>query len=121
VMICVTKVHEYGWSSKGLFFSYDVSNDDDEYINSKIQEMDDTFTLVLLTDFFDESLIMMKHLLCWSWDDVVYIKFKMRITEAKTEVNAMRCNICGVRFFIQLQIWKHLFLMAQALGKRQTW
>lgn len=49
--------------------------------------MDDNFTLILLTDFFDESLIMMKHLLCWDWDDIVYIKFKMRTDDSKAEVN----------------------------------
>ncbi|XP_076822470.1 galactose-3-O-sulfotransferase 2-like isoform X2 [Clavelina lepadiformis] len=72
-----------------MFFDIgnDVSNDDDAYIDAKIQEMANTFTLVLLTDFFDESLIMMKHLLCWDWDDIIYIKFKMRIEEAKTEVD----------------------------------
>ena len=64
-----------------------MSNTDEAYIDSKIQEMDNIFTLVLLTDFFDESLIMMKHKLCWDWDDIVYIKFKMRIQEAKTEVS----------------------------------
>uniref|UniRef100_H2Y6X6 Galactosylceramide sulfotransferase n=1 Tax=Ciona savignyi TaxID=51511 RepID=H2Y6X6_CIOSA len=72
-----------------MFFDigYDVSNSEDSYIDSKIQEMDNVFTLVLLTDYFDESLIMLKHTLCWDWEDVVYIKFKMRIEEAKTEVN----------------------------------
>jgi hypothetical protein len=30
---------------------------------------------------------MMKHLLCWSWDDIVYIKFKMRTDDSKAEVN----------------------------------
>ncbi|XP_078488937.1 galactose-3-O-sulfotransferase 2-like isoform X2 [Ciona intestinalis] len=72
-----------------MFFDigYDVSNSDDGFIDSKIEELDNIFSLVLLTDYFDESLIMMKHVLCWDWEDVVYIKFKMRIEEAKTEVN----------------------------------
>ena len=39
------------------------------------------------TGVFDESLILMKHLLCWDWDDIVYIKFKMRTEEAKAEMN----------------------------------
>jgi len=72
-----------------MFFDsgYDVSNPNDEYIDSRIEEMDHIFSLVLITDYFDESLIMMKNRLCWSWEDIVYIKFKMRIEEAKTEVN----------------------------------
>ena len=68
---------------------YDVSNTDEDFIHSRITEMDNIFELVLLTDYFDESLIMMKHLLCWDWDDIIYVKFKMRISEAKTEVNKM--------------------------------
>ena len=60
---------------------------DDAYVSQAISEMDENFTLILLTDFFDESLIMMKHLLCWSWDDIVYIKFKMRTDDSKAEVS----------------------------------
>jgi len=63
-----------------------MRQDDEAYVNNAIQSMDSHFTLILLTDFFDESLILMKHLLCWGWDDIVYIKFKMRIEEAKAEV-----------------------------------
>nr|XP_039251897.1 galactose-3-O-sulfotransferase 2-like isoform X1 [Styela clava] len=83
------KTDWYFRAKNHMFFDigYDVSNDDTAFIDSKIQEMDNTFTLVLLTDFFDESLIMMKHLLCWDWDDIIYIKFKMRTDDAKTEVN----------------------------------
>ena len=68
--------------------SYDVTRDQDQaYVTKAIQEMDENFTLILLTDFFDESLIMMKHLLCWDWDDIVYIKFKMRTDDSKAEVS----------------------------------
>ena len=73
-----------------MFFDigYDVNRAEDEaYVNQAIAEMDENFTLILLTDFFDESLILMKHLLCWDWDDIVYIKFKMRTEEAKAEMN----------------------------------
>jgi len=59
---------------------------DDQYIDSKIAELSATYTFVLLTDYFDESLILMKHLLCWDWSDVVYVKFKMRIAEAKSNI-----------------------------------
>jgi len=85
-----TKDTDWYFRSKNhMFFDngYDVSNTDEAYIDSRIQEMSNIFSLVLITDFFDESLIMLKHKLCWDWQDIVYIKFKMRIEEAKTEVN----------------------------------
>jgi len=80
----------YFRSKNHMFFDigYDVTRDQDQaYVTKAIGEMDDNFTLILLTDFFDESLIMMKHLLCWDWDDIVYIKFKMRTDDSKAEVN----------------------------------
>merc|ERR1712062_86011 len=30
----------------------------------------------------------MGHALCWTWEDILYVKFKMRTDEAKTEVPA---------------------------------
>jgi len=85
-----TKDTDWYFRSKNhMFFDngYDVTNTDESYIDSRIQEMDNIFSLVLITDYFDESLIMMKHRLCWDWQDIIYIKFKMRIDEAKTEVD----------------------------------
>merc|ERR1712037_830753 len=61
----------YFRSKNHMFFDigYDVMRaDEDAYVNQAISEMDENFTLILLTDFFDESLILMKHLLCCDWD-----------------------------------------------------
>jgi len=66
---------------------YSVEMDDDAIIDQKIAVMEQQLTFVLLTDYFDESLILMKNKLCWDWDDVVYVKFKMRIEEAKATIN----------------------------------
>ena len=66
---------------------YSVEMDDDAIIDQKIAVMEQQLTFVLLTDYFDESLILMKNKLCWDWDDVVYVKFKMRIEEAKATVS----------------------------------
>lgn len=76
-------------SKNHMFFDigFNVINDEDAYIDQTIATIDKTFTFILLTDFFDESLILMKNLLCWDWDDVVYIKFKMRTDEAKATIN----------------------------------
>lgn len=72
-----------------MFFDigFNVNNDEDAYIDQTIQTIDKNFAFILLTDFFDESLILMKNILCWDWDDVVYIKFKMRTDEAKATVS----------------------------------
>lgn len=65
---------------------YDVSRDDAAYIQNAINELDGFFDLVLLTDYFDESLVLLKAEMCWDWEDVAYVKFKMRTEEAKSTI-----------------------------------
>jgi len=67
---------------------YDPDRDqDDAYINAAIQQLDQTFSFVLITDYFDESLVLLKHALCWDWDDILYVKFKMRTDDSKTTIS----------------------------------
>uniref|UniRef100_UPI00358E03F1 galactose-3-O-sulfotransferase 2-like isoform X2 n=1 Tax=Myxine glutinosa TaxID=7769 RepID=UPI00358E03F1 len=40
--------------------------------------LDDTFGIVLLADYFDESMVLLQHALCWSLDDVVTFKLNSR-------------------------------------------
>ena len=78
---------------------YSVEMDDDAIIDQKIAVMEQQLTFVLLTDYFDESLILMKNKLCWDWDDVVYVKFKMRIEEAKATVSKKNCDFITAIYF----------------------
>ena len=75
-------------SRNHMFFDngLNVLASDDAYIDKSIEELNNIYTFVLMTDFFDQSLILMKHLLCWDWEDVVYVKFKMRIASAKSNI-----------------------------------
>ena len=63
-----------------MFFDlgYDNLSEDDDYIERAVKEIDGIFDLVLITEFFDESLILMKEMLGWSWEDVLYIKVNSR-------------------------------------------
>ncbi|ESO99994.1 hypothetical protein LOTGIDRAFT_158219 [Lottia gigantea] len=44
------------------------------FVEEYIQKLDREFNLVLLLDYFDESLIMLRRKLCWSLKDVLYLK-----------------------------------------------
>jgi len=71
------------------YMSFDLGleheNEDPAYIQSAIRQLESTYHLVLLTDYFEESLILLKDLLCMSDEDLVYLQLKTR-TE-RTEVN----------------------------------
>jgi len=47
-------------------------------VQQKIFELDRTFDLVMMADRFDESMILMKDLLCWDYEDVVNFKLNAR-------------------------------------------
>lgn len=44
-------------------------------IKQAIQELYDKFTLVLIYEYLDESLVLMKRRLCWQLDDILYLDF----------------------------------------------
>lgn len=46
-----------------------------EVVKDAITEIDDKFTLVLIYESLDESLVLLKRKLCWDLDDVLYLKF----------------------------------------------
>ena len=52
----------------------DVLNMDNEVIASFISKLKNIFDLVMVVEYFDESLVMMKRLLNWSLKDILYIK-----------------------------------------------
>ena len=59
------------------------------FIHNYIKMLNSTFHLVMITEFFDESLILLKRLMCWSFYDILYFrkngayrKFKFNVTDS---------------------------------------
>ncbi|XP_006814245.1 galactosylceramide sulfotransferase-like [Saccoglossus kowalevskii] len=51
---------------------------DEDTVNKKIQSLNKEMDLVLITEYFDESLLILRDLLCWSVDDILYISNGVR-------------------------------------------
>nr|XP_044988415.1 galactosylceramide sulfotransferase isoform X1 [Jaculus jaculus] len=47
-------------------------------VREHILEVERRFQLVLLQEYFDESLVLLRHLLCWELEDVLYFKLNAR-------------------------------------------
>jgi len=47
-------------------------------VKSYIDKMEREFDLVMITEYFDESLILLKRLLCWEFQDIVYLKLRSK-------------------------------------------
>ena len=85
----------------------------DEYI----QFLDKEFDLVMIMDYFDESLVLMKRLLCWQMEDILYLKLNERQDKEKDTVltddvreNVRRWNKADVLLFeyFNKSFWKKI-------------
>ena len=51
-----------------------------------VQEVDNVFNLVIISEKMDEGLILMKDLLCWEFNDIIYLLKNARKDHYKTEI-----------------------------------
>ncbi|XP_069475417.1 galactosylceramide sulfotransferase isoform X1 [Ambystoma mexicanum] len=64
-----------------LFFDlgYDNNlNSESPMVEARIHEVEARFQLVMLMEYFDESLVLLRDLLCWDLQDIVYFKLNTR-------------------------------------------
>ena len=79
-------------------FSYNSDNNIKEFI----KYLDIVFDFVLITDLFDESLILLKEKMCWSYFDVTYDK---KLVNRKV---AAAGNLSNTSKAIIYKQWSHL-------------
>jgi len=63
-------------------FGFDNEEEDDDVIQRRIQYLDKVFDLVLITDYFEESIVLLKEELCWTTEDVTFLKANSRKRES---------------------------------------
>lgn len=64
--------------------SFDLGLEPEEFDNTEaitnfISSIEKDFDLVLILEYFDESLILLKQQFCWSLEDVLYLKHNSRL------------------------------------------
>ncbi|XP_061493700.1 galactose-3-O-sulfotransferase 2 [Rhineura floridana] len=59
----------------------------DHYVQSVIQDVEQNFQLMLIAEYFDESMILLKNTLCWDLDDVIYFKLNTRSLDSVQTLN----------------------------------
>ncbi|XP_042869981.1 galactosylceramide sulfotransferase-like isoform X2 [Penaeus japonicus] len=62
-----------------IFFGINTTDPSIEReINNKAKRLNEVFDLVMISERFDESLVLLRHLMCWNIEDVAYVKAKIR-------------------------------------------
>ena len=77
-------LHLYTWI--GQIFDLGLQHkyyNDPATIRKHINDLAEKIDLVLIMEYFDESLVLLKRELCWDLDDVVYFKLNQRSLEYK--------------------------------------
>lgn len=72
---------QFTTSRMSIDFGMDPARVHDKlYVNQYVKYLNDTFHLVMVSDRFDESILLMRRLLGWRVQDVIYIKNNARNT-----------------------------------------
>ncbi|KAF7231775.1 galactose-3-O-sulfotransferase 3-like [Nothobranchius furzeri] len=53
-----------------------------------VAKVEKVFSLVMISEYFDESLVLLRHLLSWDLEDIVYIKLNMRTEQSKKSLSS---------------------------------
>uniref|UniRef100_A0A452QWW4 Galactose-3-O-sulfotransferase 2 n=1 Tax=Ursus americanus TaxID=9643 RepID=A0A452QWW4_URSAM len=67
-----------------LGFDNDAPPDDEAYVRARLADVEQRFQLVLIAEHFDESMVLLRHLLRWQLDDVVAFRLNSRSTRSVT-------------------------------------
>lgn len=73
--------HRLQLARNGMMFDlgFDpLDYDNQNSIRRYIKRLDKEFNLVMLTEYFTESLVLLKYLLCWDFNDVLYFALNAR-------------------------------------------
>nr|XP_033809875.1 galactosylceramide sulfotransferase isoform X2 [Geotrypetes seraphini] len=74
-----------------LFFDLGYDNNinaESPLVEEHIHEIEERFDLVMLLEYFDESLILLRELLCWELEDILYFKLNARKDSTLSRLNS---------------------------------
>ena len=75
------QLHDFG------VFPESYRNMSEGSLRVKIDRLVKEIDLVLLTEYFDESLLLLKQLLCWEYDDIVYLSKGVRSKSHRYDIS----------------------------------
>ncbi|XP_038147252.1 galactose-3-O-sulfotransferase 3-like [Cyprinodon tularosa] len=57
------------------------------YAHDFVEEVEKVFSLVMISEYFDESLVLLRKLLSWDLEDILYIKLNARTETSKKKIS----------------------------------
>ncbi|KAL4647123.1 hypothetical protein GN956_G7791 [Arapaima gigas] len=82
-----TDSNQYAKNLLTFDFGFNNVDDDDRQTGFIISLIEKYFHLILIAEHFDESMILLKHTLCWTLDDVVSFKLNSRSDDSRQKLS----------------------------------
>jgi hypothetical protein len=82
------KAQKQSFTNNRMSFDFGIPRDkfsNTTYVRNYIKQLDSDFKLVMITEYFDESVVLLMRFLCWTFKDILYISqnsFKSQIDVA---------------------------------------
>ncbi|XP_070567028.1 galactosylceramide sulfotransferase-like [Ptychodera flava] len=77
-----------------------------EELPDKIRQLENELDLVLLTEYYDESLILLKKLMCWEFEDIVYYPLKVNKNPLPPITGKMKSIIDNISI-VDMHLYNH--------------
>ncbi|XP_077863745.1 galactose-3-O-sulfotransferase 4-like [Saccoglossus kowalevskii] len=71
-----------------------------------LKELDKEFDLVMITEYMDESLVLLKQIMCWTFDDVIYHSNKVSTKERQPMTRPME-RVLSEILVEDITVYKH--------------
>ncbi|XP_034728680.1 galactosylceramide sulfotransferase [Etheostoma cragini] len=109
-----------------LFFDFGQDNTlelDDPQVEEVIRFITERFQLVMLVEYFEESLILLKDALCWELDDVLFFKLNARkgstVSKLTPELRARALEWNAIDWKLYKHFNQTFWKKVDAYGRRQ--
>ena len=84
------RIHAGHFGRNQMLWDFGLSQNDfenDTAVQAKIEEIEATFDLVLITEKFSESVVLLKDLLCWDFNDMTSLKLNAQKSSSKSKLS----------------------------------
>ncbi len=109
-----------------LFFDFGFDNNleaDDPRVMRDIHIISKQFDLVLIAEYFEESLILLKDTLCWTMEDILYFKLNARrsssVSQLTPELRAKALKWNGADWRLYQHLNATFWARVEAFGRER--
>ncbi|XP_072018892.1 galactosylceramide sulfotransferase-like isoform X2 [Amphiura filiformis] len=96
------------WNGQIFDLGLDHSDcNDTSKVKEYIGKLDKELDLVMLTEYFDESLLLLRQLMCWSYDQIVYLPKTIRNQKYRYKVSRQIAEKIRAWNAADVQLYRH--------------